>query len=408
MIRPLMESDIPELARLQMRVAQDGDGHSLDTVRATFEKYFARVFLNYPGRDERSPSLVHEERDGRISGLICVVARPMSFNGKSVNMAVSTRLIVDPEARSQLAGVQLLKTFMNGPQDLSITDFSTPTVERIWDALGGRTATLYSLRWLRILNPCQYGLARIEHRKTLSRLAKIGTPAWRLCDRLATTNAKSPLRIEDPQLPSEPLTQRMFLANVSRFTDGFALQPVYDADWVSWLWSRFGNMWDSGAVHKVAVKNNQGDLLGWYIYNLESGGVGEVAHIAATGKSISDVLSHMFNHAWQQGAAGLTGRIPPRYMRALSNQSCQFRCCDDVALVHSPNPKLMRTFDRGDAFLTHLEGEGCLYLGMNSLSKKFPMDDTPPIALPKTADARRVAGEPDVERLQQLVAQVAD
>ena len=67
-------------------------------------------------------------------------------------MAVPTQLMADPEDHT-LAGVTLLQTFMNGPQDFSVTDLAGDQTRRIRTALGDTLASLYSLYWIRPLKP---------------------------------------------------------------------------------------------------------------------------------------------------------------------------------------------------------------------------------------------------------------
>ena len=405
MIRPAVQNDIPQLARLHMRVGEPGE-HSLDEVRRAYECYFPQIYFDQPWYDERMPSLVSEETDGRITGLLAVVARTMSYQGTPVRMAVSSRMSVDPESRSKLAGVQLLKTFFNGPQDISVADIGNSTSQKIWEALGGTTAPLYSLYWTRLIRPCRVALAKIGQQGGL--LGKLGwttTPFAHVLDKLAGQLPTSRFRFEASNYRSEDLTPDLFRKNYTNFTKDDTLRPIYDEASVGWLWRRFGNMWDDGEVYKIVLKNNCDEVIGWYIYNLDPSGIGQVAQIAASKSSITDVLEHLFHHAFNHGAIALSGRVQPRFLRELSQFYCGFHARDKIALIHASNPELLRPFERGEACLTQLEGEGCLYMAIDPPTSQVSDLKQYADSIPVTSGS---IVEPDIDRVQELIAQVTE
>jgi hypothetical protein len=110
----------------------------------------------------------------------------------------------------------------------------------------------------------------------------------------------------------------------------------------------------------VAVLGTGEEILGWYIYHLPPDGFAKVAQIAAADHAYADVLRHLFHHAWSQGAHGLTGRLHPRQMQTFSDHDCLFHRRGRNMLYHARDAELVRTFERGDVFLSHLEGEAAL------------------------------------------------
>src|SRR5205807_8138589 len=120
-IRPFVDSDIPQVAHLHetvFRPASLVSRHGPDPYR----DYFTRVFLENPSRDPSLPSLVYEEDDGRIVGFLGVVPRRMMMNRRALQAAISSQFVVDPNSHTAVAAVQLANTFLDGPQDLSISD----------------------------------------------------------------------------------------------------------------------------------------------------------------------------------------------------------------------------------------------------------------------------------------------
>src|SRR5713101_6807205 len=117
-VRPLTEDDIPQVAGLYARVF----GNGLADSAARVEPYFHEIFCRNPWRDESLPSLVFEERGAGITGCLGVVPRPMSVNGRPVRAAITHTFMVDADRRTTLAAIQLLQTFLSGPQDLSLAE----------------------------------------------------------------------------------------------------------------------------------------------------------------------------------------------------------------------------------------------------------------------------------------------
>lgn len=78
---------------------------------------------------------------------------------------------------------------------------------------------------------------------------------------------------------------------------------------------------------------------------------------------MSDVVDHLFDHALRRGAAAVSGQMDPAAFQALSAKGCIFHHDGrSWFLIHSRHPEVLRSIDRGDAFLSRLEGEWCISL----------------------------------------------
>src|SRR5262249_15679319 len=136
--------------------------------------YFEEMFFHHPwikeGTEEEIPSLVYETGDGDIIGFIGIIPRRMVLHGRPIVAATSMHFMVEPGSRSTLAGVQLLKTFFSGPQDLSLTDSAGAVARKIWEGLGGDTALAYSINWTRLLRPSRYVLRLLARKNRLLRV----------------------------------------------------------------------------------------------------------------------------------------------------------------------------------------------------------------------------------------------
>lgn len=355
-VRPLVEGDIPEVVELHRRVFRSHQRTSEQTESACGE-HLKEIFLRYPWRDESMTSLVYSEDDGRIIGCLGVMPRPMLWNGSPVRVAISHHLMVDPSSRSTLAGVKLLKSFVAGPQELSLATEANHTSHKVWEGLGGKTSLLYSIRWTRALRPSRFVLSRLETRRSLAPFALALRPLGWVVDAALARAAGSHFEQSAPRVYGDDAGgEGLLLEWLREVARHRALQPVYDDGSLRWLLEQLGRMTEHGALRKIMVRNSMGEIIGYYIHFLNPGGVSAVVQVAAKDGAIEDVLDHLFYDAWRLGMIAVSGQLDPRYMAAFLAKQCFFHG-GSWMLAHSRNPELLHALDRGDAFLTRLEGE---------------------------------------------------
>jgi hypothetical protein len=266
--------------------------------------------------------------------------------------------MVEPGSRSSLAGVQLLKTFFSGPQDLSLTDSAGALGRKIWEGLGGATALAYSINWVRLLKPSRYVLRLLARKNRLLRLfAALLSPLCLIVDAMAS--CALPHRFGKPvaSLQAKDLDQETLLAGIAQFPSSYALRPDYDPGSLFWLLAKADQLARPGELRKVALHNADGEMVGWYLYELSADGMGEVLQIVGRRKSFGEVLDHLFYHGWKNGAIALSGRLDPKFAQEFSDKYCFFNCGGPWTLTHSRNPEILQAIYQGDMFLTRLEGE---------------------------------------------------
>jgi hypothetical protein len=118
----------------------------------------------------------------------------------------------------------------------------------------------------------------------------------------------------------------------------------------------------------VLVRDDRREIVGWYLYFCKPGGVGAVVQFGATPARAQEVFEHLFHHARQRGVVALSGQVDPALFHVYSSSDCLFH--HDGAswiLVHSRHPEVLRAIDRGDAFLTRLEGEWWIGAVLNAI-----------------------------------------
>jgi len=360
MIRILSKRDVPGVAALFARVYPQHRWNS----QAACEAYFREMLFDNPWCDPELPSWVAEE-DGRISACYALLPRPMSFRGRPIRVAVGCQIMVDRDKRSSLTALQLAKACLSGPQDLTLADGATEQVRRGWLGIGGTTPLLYGLHWTRPLRPARFLLSLLEERTSAFPLLTLAArPVCALADVLAARLRPNRFYQQEDMLTEDTLDTATMLAHLPEVLRGYALQPVYDARSLAWLLEQAARKTHQGKLRARAVRDGKRKLIGWYLYYLQMGGVSEVVQIAAPNGAFDRVLKRLLADAWRNGAAAVRGRLDPRYVQELSNRHCWMRTDSTWTLVHSRHPEIMAAIQRGDAFLSRLEGEWWLrFLG---------------------------------------------
>jgi len=360
-VRTFIQDDIPQVAALKWRFLRHGSG----SPPPTMESYFRELFFHGPFSEKTLPSLVYENEHGRVVGFLGILRRRMSLNGKPIEVAVGTSLVVEPDSRSTMAGLKLINCFLSGKQDLAITDTANHLTQQLWTRLGGSKASLYDMHWSRPLRPALYAVyaACRFGRGPVSKAFALGSnPVCRIVDAIAARMPSSPFRQRPPLISEEELTVETLLACMRDFPDPRSLRPEYDRDSVRWLLDFMGRMNACGSLRKVLLRNREGKIIGWYLYYLRPGSVGEVVQVGASHSSVDAVFDHLSYDAWTHGAIALHGRLDPHLSQEPLGKNC-FYFLGNRLLVHSRDPELTRHIQSGSAFLTRLDGEWCLRFG---------------------------------------------
>jgi hypothetical protein len=363
-VRPFTMNDIPQVVKLFQKVFFNNGQPAPSSSK--LDAYFEEMFFHNPwaesgaekGTEEEISSLVYETSDGVIAGFIGIIPRRMLLNGRPIRAATSMHFMVEPGSRSTLAGIQLLKTFFSGPQDLSLTDSAGAVGRNIWEGLGGATALAYSINWVRLLRPSRYVLRTLARKNMpLKLFAALLRPLCPIMDAIASRALSHRFGKPAASLRATDLDQETLLAGITQFPSGYALRPDYDHGSLFWLLARADQLARPGELRKIALRGADGELAGWYIYELSADGLGEVLQVVGRKKSFGEVLNHLFYHAWRSGAIALSGRLDPRFAQEFSDRYCFFNYDGPWTLTHSRKPEILQAIYQGDLFLTRLEGE---------------------------------------------------
>jgi len=359
-VRPFLEKDIAQVADLWWNFLRRGKGPAPPAVLPYFHELY---FADHPWLDCAVPSLVHESKGGRIDGFLGVIRRKMSACGETIRVALGGNFVVHPEARCGPAGLRLLERYAEGDQDLSLSDSANDASRMLLERLGFQTIVPLSVSWARALRPSAYAVHVISALTRPSLFASLRFAAEPFCALVDNVGARLRMslfrQIESP-LRASKLDAETLLRCLSEFCGGYSLLPEYDLRSLKGLLSFMERMHPGAELRKTILRDDGNRILGWYLYYLKPGRVGQVVQIGSERQFTKDVLDHLFYDAWSRGAIGLHGVVQSNRMGEFSEKNCFFTCRSGWTIANSPRHDLLDMLNAGDVFLSRLDGEWCL------------------------------------------------
>jgi len=358
-VRPFVEADIPPVVDLYWRFMRRRAG----AAPAELQPLFHQLYFENPWVDSAYPSLVYEGKKSEIVGFLGIIARKMSLCGQPIRVGYGGNFIVDPNARASLAAQRLLGTYLNTKYDIWQTDSANDVSRKLLERIGFRTIPALNLHWLRPLRPTSYAVCAVTRASNSSvwkSLKVLSKPFCSLADIVATGFAASPFHQGQPRLHGAELDVETLHQCLLDFRDGYSMWADDDVGSLQWLLDFMNRGTVRGRLRQVLLRDDKGKVSGWYIYYLKPGGIGEVVQVGSSKRSTKDVIDHLFHDAFQQGVIGLHGVVDRRRMADFSDKGCLFTCRGGWNVAFSRNREILDVLERGDAFITRLDGEWCL------------------------------------------------
>ncbi|MBA1157018.1 hypothetical protein [Microvirga mediterraneensis] len=370
-IRHLAGEDLPQVADLFQRVLLKRSV----TARDSLITYLKELFVDPVEARSGFCSHVYVKPDGEIAGFIGVLALPMRLHGAPVMAAVASCLMVDNHAENPLVGARLLRTFLAGPQDISLSETASDTAVAMWRALRGITVPSYSLDWVRVINPAGFLVELFAGRL---RFARSLMPLSRCIDAWARHRANgAALRWSSVAAGSHtpgsgnysdiPVDAEKMAELVAQFASRFSLHPN----------------WPSSDLSRVLIDSERKDLygkaqyrmvishdetpVGAFIYYGRERRIGHVLQVLSAPGRSGVVIDRLIDHAARSGVVALQGRTQPELLDAMLTRRCAF-AHRSATVVHARNPIFLKPFLSGEAFFNGLAGETWTRLIGNSWS----------------------------------------
>jgi hypothetical protein len=156
------------------------------------------------------------------------------------------------------------------------------------------------------------------------------------------------------------VTAELLDTHLREILRGTSLLPDYDSRSAAWAFNQLATKRGLGEMRSASLWNDAGDVLGWYVYYADGEGMGRVVHLVARHGARDQVLQDLFARAWSEGLAAVTGRLDPALVGHAGRAGLVCKREGPWMLVQSPRPEILEAVERGDAFLSSLEGEGLL------------------------------------------------
>jgi hypothetical protein len=348
-IRPLEREDLAQVASLYERSMRSGGAAPPPRLAA----YFERTLLDQPWADPELAPLVFQAGDNRILGFMGSQVRRLLLDERPIRMACAGPLVTDPRERQLGIGARLMRTYLSGPQDLTITDGANELVHEMWVRLGGFALHPGSVVWTRLFRPWRaVGGLWLELRGK-ERLGKLLGSVWPLLDAPTTRLTRPPER--PAGVNGEELTAQAMLECQAEVLGHTTLRVDYDEPFLEWLFREMGAVRSRGTLVRRLLRRDDRPV-GWYVAYLKAGGVSEVMDVKAVGGQLGTVLDHLFADAWDCGADAVEGRFEPALYEPLSGRRCWLHY-GARALVHSRDLEVLAAISLGRSALTRLDGE---------------------------------------------------
>jgi hypothetical protein len=353
-IRACIPDDIPAIARIFQKTFRD----RRRPAPFSLETCLRELFFGHPWYDPELSTRVYVAPDGNVAGFMGVVPMHMSFRGRPVRAAVPTSLAVEDPKRYPLAGAKLVRAFLSGPQEISVSEPANEVSQAMWVRLGAHMFPSESMEWLRILRPAGLALA-LPARNWTGLAAPVALAADLAIRKLAGERFRAPRTSayqRDADVSADELAP--CLAEFSRF---YALHPEWDAHVVQFMLRHAAQNKARGTLY-VRVVYGRGDTpLGCYLYHGRPGKIAFVLQILAQPNALDAVLDSLFAHADAHGSVGVKGRTELRLLEPLLRRKCLF-FRRHSAMMHSRDPELVEAVASGQAITSGLAAESWMRL----------------------------------------------
>ena len=348
-IRAAQREDLEQVTALYERTMRSGS----DVAAPGLADYFKRTLFDYPWADPEIPSLVYETGDDRILGFQGSHVRRLLIDERPIRMGCAGQLITDPRHRQLAVGAQLMRTYLSGPQELTVTDGGSDVVHRMWAGLGGAARHPASIGWMCLFRPLRaLSDLWLEHR---------GKTRWRRLVRPLSTVLDPPFRplTRPPARPAgihaEDLTPQLLIQSQPEVLGKTRLRVDYDERYLDWLFREMAAVSTRGTLVRRLLFDERGPV-GWYVGYLKRRGMSRVMAIQAPKKKLGTVLDYALADAWEAGSSALEGRLEPSLYDPLSSRHCWLHYTAR-ALLHCDDADVLAALSLGSSALTRLDGE---------------------------------------------------
>lgn len=355
-VRDLRREDLPAVGRLFQKTFR-----KQESLPPSLVSHLHEVFFDHPWYDEELPSKVFLNATGDIEGFVGVFPSRLELDGQPLRAAFAGTMMVDRPEQNPLAGARLLRAFLAGPQDISLTETANALALGMWQKLALPLDLAYSLNWLRVFRPVS---AAVEVMERASAAAGLLRPFGSLADRAAERLGLSSLRVTPPsarRTAFDDVDRREFAEAVLALKDRFVLRPQWDRHSLDWFVEQAERKRALGAPCWRIARSRTGDIVGCYAYFGRPGGIAWLLQALCTPDVAGELVDDLFAHACGQGCAGIRGGGHPWLTPELISRKTVFYG-RAFFVAHARDKSLLQPIQSGQALISGLAGENWMRL----------------------------------------------
>jgi len=353
-VRDFERDDIEAVARLFQRTFRGSKNQSPALIA-----HLADVFFDHPWSEPDIRSKVFVEANGAITGFVGVFPSRLELDSRPLRAAFAGSLMVENPKENPLAGARLVRAFLNGPQDISLTETANQTAMGLLQKSGNPLDPGYSLNWLRVLRPASTAVQLAERRFSAARIFR---PFGRIGDRAMALGRQVPFQpAENSKIVFRDVTPEVFGTALLSLKDIYPLRPRWDEESIRWFVEQSEQKRNFGYPEWRVGYTPDNRPLAAYAYFTNPGGIGWVLQALATPALTGDLVDDLFAHAYKMGAAALRGAAHPWLIPALMTRRTFFHS-RSFYVAAARDKSLLEPIRSGQALVSGIAGEGWMRL----------------------------------------------
>nr|CAD6426461.1 GNAT family N-acetyltransferase [Rhizobium sp. Q54] len=351
-VRDLEREDLPSVGGLFQRTFRKGGEPP-----ASLIDYLREVFFEHPWQDDELRSKVFVGENGDVQGFVGVFPSRLELDGRPLRAAFAGSMMVEHPDRNPLAGARLLRAFLAGPQDISLTETANAVALGMWQKLALPLDTAYSLNWLRVFRPTAAAVGVVERKFPTARILRpVAAAADALGERAGFSSLRMPAAVAGRRTAFRDATQAEFAEALLSLKDSFTLRPMWDRTALDWFTQHARQKRATGKPFWRLALSPKGEVVGCYVYFASRGGIGWLLQALCTPAIAGDLVDDLFAHADGQGCAGLRGGGHPWLTPELISRKAIFYG-RAFLVAHSKDASLLQPIRSGTALISGLAGE---------------------------------------------------
>lgn len=357
-VRPLVEADLSAVADLFHRILLRGAG----SAPAELASYLGKRFL-HDDTGAIAVSNVYQRADGRIIGFMGAMPMPMVVNGRQTQAAVASSLMVEGHETDPLAGARLMRNFLAGPQEISLSETASDISMAMWRNLRCTVLPAYSLDWIRVIRPVGFAVdIAAAKRVWLRPLTLLAGPLDAQLRRPVAGKDRRWSNVPPTEVPAGPYVEsdaddEALVRLLPDFVERHVIRPLWDPAMLREMLREAADKPDFGPLHRRIVSLKNGMPVGAYLYNGQPGRTARVLQLAALPNHLGRVLDGAVVHAGQHGMVAIRGRVQPWLLDQMLGRRIAFTHVTST-VVQARDPAVLQAFMEGKAFINGLAGEG--------------------------------------------------